>query len=184
VLAEVGWNHTMSQHVALLRGAARIQNKTWGIMIGWKYTNPPYLDSGEEIYRQMVDAYEAGANYIMLFDYPQLEGNAYGVLEDEHFEALERFWNNVVKNPALPFGSKVAVAALVLPKDYGWGMRTVDDRIWGIWGPDEKSPVIWNLSQSLLAQYGFGLDIVYDDPSFPLENNYTRVYYWNQTVSP
>ena len=181
VLAEVGWNRSMPQDIAMLRGAATMQNKTWGVMIGWKYTAPPYLDTGDMIYSQMVDAYDAGAKYIVLFNYPQMEGNPYGVMKDEHFEALTRFWNNVVQNSSVPFGSTTAEAALVLPKDYGWGMRTVDDTIWGIWGADQKSPVIWNVSQSLLAQYGFHLDIIYDDPSYPIEGNYTKVYYWNQT---
>jgi hypothetical protein len=26
------------------------------------------------------------------------------------------------------------------------------------------------------------LDIVYIDPQFPLESNYSRIYYWNQTL--
>ncbi len=75
-----------------------MQNKDWGVMITWKYTEPPYLDSGVEIYRQMVDAYRAGAKYIVVFNYPQLKENAYGVMTDEHFDALEKFWNDVVKN--------------------------------------------------------------------------------------
>ena len=61
VFAEVGLNRTLSQDIALLRGAAHMQKKDWGVMIGWKYTLPPYLDTGEHIYNQMVDSYRAGA---------------------------------------------------------------------------------------------------------------------------
>ena len=71
-------------------------------------------------------------------------------------------------------------AVLVLPKNYGWGMRKPDDRGW-YWGPDENSPQIWSISRVLLAWYGLRLDIVYDDPAFPLTGKYPKVYYWNGT---
>ena len=63
-----------------------MQNKEWGAMITWKYDAPPYLDSGEEIYKQMQMAYTAGANYIVIFNYPQNDtSNPYGVMKDDHF---------------------------------------------------------------------------------------------------
>ena len=182
VFAEVGWNHTMAQDVALVRGAATLQNKTWGVIVTWKYTEDPYLASGDEVLDQMVDAYAAGAKYIVLFNYPQMEDNPYGAMRDEHFRALEEFWNQIVSKPVIKFGSASPSAVLVLPSNYGWGMRNPNDTIWGMWGPDEKSPVVWNISRALLNLYGFGLDIVYDDPNFPIASNYTRVYYWNQTI--
>jgi hypothetical protein len=181
VLAQVACNHTMQQDVALVRGAARLQNKDWGVILGWKYDVPPYLDSGENVYGQMVDAYAAGAKYVVLFNYPTLEDNDFGVMKEEHFTALNSFWDNVVKNSAMVRGSTEAEAALVLPRNYAWGMRHPNDRIWGYWGPDDKSLQIWNLSRSLIAEYGFRLDIVYDDARFLLNNNYTKVYLWNQT---
>lgn len=183
VLAQAGWNHTLEQDIALLRGAARMQNKSWGEMITWKYRHPPYLDSGEAIYEQMSTAYECGAEYFMIFNFPTLEGNDYGLLLDEHFEALERFWNDVVKNPEVVHGSIEAESALVLPRNYGWGMRRPDDRIWGWWGPDEKSDQIWTLSRQLLEQYDLSLDIVYEDPEFPIQGKYSQIYYWNHTIN-
>ena len=184
MLAQFGWNNSFVQDIALNRGAARMQNKDWGAIITWKYTEAPYLDSGEEIYKQMRMAYEAGAKYVVIFNYPKIEDNPYGIMTDEHFEALERFWKDIMTTPntrPTPDSSK-AEAALVLPKNYGWGMRNPEDRIWGFWGPDEKSPRIWKLSRLLLSHYGIHLDIVYDDPAFPLAGNYTRIYYWNQTI--
>jgi hypothetical protein len=184
MLAQFGWNNSFVQDIALNRGAARVQNKDWGAIITWKYTKAPYLDSGEEIYKQMRMAYEAGAKYVVIFNYPKIKDNPYGIMTDEHFEALERFWKDMMTVPnarPTPDSSK-AEAALVLPKNYGWGMRNPEDRIWGFWGPDEKSPRIWQLSRILLSQYGIHLDIVYDDPAFPLAGNYTRIYYWNQTI--
>ncbi len=183
VLAQVGWNHSLAQDIALVRGAARLQDKSWGAIVTWKYSDWPYLGSGDAIYEQMCTVYEAGAEYVVLFNYPTIEGNDYGVMQDEHFDALERFWNQVVRNPWIVHGGLEAEAVLVLPRNYGWGMRHPEDRIWGWWGPDEKSPQIWNISRQLLEQYGTSLDIVYDDTAFPAEGVYKTVYYWNQTVN-
>jgi len=181
ILAQFGWNHTLEQDMALVRGAANLQNKTWGTIITWKYNQPPYLDSGEAIYDQMCTAYETGAKYAVLFNYSEDMEGPYGTLQEEHFTALERFWNEVVQSPEVKQGSLEAEAVLVLPENYGWGMRSPNDSIWGIWEPDEKSPHIWQLSRNLIEQYGFGLDIVYDDPEIPVEGKYPKIYYWNHT---
>jgi hypothetical protein len=183
VLAQAGWNHTLEQDIALVRGAATMQNKDWGMMVTWKYngTESAYLDSGENIYTQMVSAYTAGAKYIAVFNYPWLEGNAYGVMKDEHFAALEKFWKEATTN-TLEHNCTKAEAVLVLPRNYGWGMRNPNDKIWGFWGSDVNSPQIWALSRQLLEQYGFRLDMVYDDPSFPVEGRYANVFWWNSTA--
>jgi len=181
VLGSFGWNHTLTQDIALVRGAAEMQNKKWGAIITWKYNHPPYLDSGEAIYDQMRTAYEVGAEYVVIFNYAEDMEGPYGTLQDEHFMALERFWNEVVQSPEVEQGSVEAEAVLVLPENYGWGMRNPEDKIWGIWGPDEKSQQIWELSRNLLEQYGLGLDIIYDDPEFPVEGKYVQTIYWNQT---
>ena len=180
VFAEAGWNHTLAKDVALIRGAANLQHKDWGVIITWKYNETPYLDSGEAIYEQMLSVYEAGAKYIVIFDYPYSDANPYGVMLNEHFEALQKLWNNIAQGK-ITHSSTIANAVLVLPKNYGYGFRYPEDTIWGFWGPDEKSPVIWNLSQELLSRYGYSLDIVYDDSSFPFEGKYSMVYYWNST---
>ncbi len=185
MLTQLGFNESISQNIGLIRGAARMQSKEWGAIITWKYTQPPYLDSGEEIYNQMLTSYEAGAKYVVIFNYPQIDGNPYGTLRDEHFEALEKFWNTVTKASnsvgLTDFGQ--AEMVLVLPKNYGWGMRRPDDRIWGYWGPDDKSDPVWNISRSLLSKYGLRLDIVYEDSEFPVADKYSQVYYWNQTIA-
>ena len=181
MLAQFGWNNTYTQEIALVRGAAKMQNKSWGTIITWKYDEEPYLDSGEEIYKQMLTAYHAGAEYAVIFNYPQIEGNPYGILEDEHFEALEKLWREIEQNPRKTSETQ-AEAVFVLPKNYGWGMRHIEDWIWGFWGPDEKSQQIWEISRKLLEQYGASLDIVYDDPEFPVTDKYQLIYYWNQTI--
>jgi hypothetical protein len=70
LFAEFGSNSSIIQNIALARGASRMQNKTWGAIITWKYSQPPYLDSGNTIYEQMLDAYMSGAKYVIIFDYP------------------------------------------------------------------------------------------------------------------
>jgi len=183
IFAHAGWDHTLEQDIALVRGAANLQNKSWGTIITWKYNHPPYLDTPENVYEQMWTSYEAGANYVIIFNYPTYpEGNQYGVMTDEHFDALESFWNDIVKNPVV-HGSVKAEAVLVLPQNYGWGMRNPEDNIWAFWEPDEKSEQIWTILQQLLTQYGTHLDIVYDDPAFPFTGNYQQIYYWNQTIT-
>ncbi len=181
IFAQIGWNpNLIDQQIAQIRGAATLQNKTWGTIITWKTMQPPYLDSGESIYNQMVTSYNAGAKYITLFNYPYNDtNNPYGTLTDEHFQALEKFWNQVATKTTP--NAAYAEAALVLPKDYGWSMRTSEDKIWGFWNPDSKSVYIWNNTQTLLNRYGLRLDIVYEDPAYPIQGNYSKVYYWNQT---
>lgn len=186
ILAQFGRNTSVVQDIALARGAALMQNKRWGAIITWTYDKPPYIVDGEKMYNQMLMSYQAGADYLVIFNYPQIEGNAYGILTDDHFEAIEKFWNDVTTVSglkttlnAIPYSNQ-AEAALVLPRNYGWGMRRPDDRLW-YWGPDEKSPQIWDLSRKLLSQYGLSLDIVYEDPLFPVTGKYNRIYYWNQS---
>ena len=181
ILAQFGWNHTLAQDIALVRGAANLQNKSWGTIITWKYNHSPYLDSGDAIYEQMRTSYETGAKYAVIFNYAENMTGPYGTLLEEHFVALERFWNQVVQNSDVNQGSIKGEAVLVLPENYGWGMRNPEDKIWGLWGPDEKSLQIWELSRNLLEQYGFGLDIVYEDSEFPVEDKYGQIFYWNQT---
>ncbi len=184
VLAQFGSNSSYIRDIDFIRGAARLQNKEWGAIITWKYSGPPYLDTGEEIHQQMLAACEAGAKYIIIFDYPQMEGNLYGVMQDEHFQALERFANDVMDTAKIRTFSDLskADAVLVLPRNYGSGMRRPNDIIWGYWQPDEKSAQIWDTFCKLILRHGIHLDIVYDDPAFPVAGKYAHVYYWNQTV--
>jgi len=186
IFAELGWNHNTAKHIGLCRGAATVQQKDWGTIIVWKDRDPEnytkgIYKTGPEMLYDMLLSYETGADYIIIFNYPtDPPGNPYGILTDEHFEAIQQFWNYMQHHPE-EYGKTEAQAALVLPENYAWGMRYPDDSIWGYWGPDENSTQIWNLSQTLLDQYGLALDIVYDDPDFPIADIYPEIYYWNYT---
>ena len=179
VFAELGWNHNEAQHIALCRGAANVQNKQWGAIITWATNDPPYLASGTQMLQELNVAYSAGAQYLIVFNYPQI--NPYGALTDEHFKVLEEFWNQMHSSPRNTAGNDGQVA-LVLPKDYGWGMRQANDRIWGLWEADDLAPQIGAKIASLIQQYGYSLDIIYDDPHFNYTEKYSTIYYWNGTT--
>lgn len=181
IFAHFGWNHSRAQHIALCRGAANVQDKDWGAIITWTYNNPPYIDSEAQILQDMITAYRAGARYVVVFDFPY--DQPFGILEEEHFDAMENFWS-MTRSPHQSSLEKVeADVAFVLPKDYGWGMRTIDDNIWGVWPPDDKAPLIWENMNALIQRYGLKLDIIYDDPRFNFEEKYSQTYYWNSTIS-
>jgi hypothetical protein len=69
--------------------------------------------------------------------------------------------------------------AFILPKDYGWGMRNPDDKIWGVWSLDDLSTLIWDKMNSLITKWGLKLDIIYDDVRFNSKEKYSKVYFWN-----
>lgn len=183
VLAQFGSNNSVAQAIQQVRGAARLQGKEWGVIVTWKYMQPPYLASGEEIFDQMMTAYQAGAKYVVLFDYPQMPDNPYGVLQKGHFDALEQFSRTVkeTSNTKVIDDNKAEVV-LVLPSNYGHGLRREDDRIWGYWGTDDKTAQVWNAVRALDARYRLRMDIVFDDPAFPALNKYCSVFLWNQSM--
>ena len=196
LLSQIGWNKSSTHSIALGRGAAENLNKEWGVIITWTYDNYPYLASGQRIYNEMVDAYKTGAKIIAIFNFPYadpipdpfypidsgspFEYYPYGTLKDEHFQAMEQFWNEYIQKKPELWDSIKPEAALVLPKDYGWGIRSANDRIW-YWSADEQSEHIWEIYQNLLVRYGLRLDIVYEDPNMVFENKYQNIYYWNMT---
>jgi hypothetical protein len=180
VFAELGWNHNQAQHVALCRGAANVQNKQWGAIITWAYNDPPYLASGTQMLEDLNMAYDSGAKYLIVFNYPQI--NPYGALTEEHFKTMETFWNQIHSSTRNVVGNEDGRVAIVLPKDYGWGMRQPNDKIWGLWPADDLSPQIGAKIATLIKQYGLNLDIIYDDPQFNYTEKYSTIYYWNGTT--
>ena len=186
LLAQFGWNYSRQLNVALCRGAATMQNKDWGVMITWTYTQPPdnesYLESGDELYDDLVLAYESGAEYILVFD--TNENYTQSTLKKEHLDALKRFWQYATDNPrpSTPPSDRVAY---VLPKDYGYGFRGPNDTIWGLWGAAEyeHSLKISTEVGALIREYQNRLDIIYDDE---LKANssygYSKLIFWNGTV--
>jgi hypothetical protein len=184
VFAEFGWNHNRQLQIALCRGAAEAYNKDWGAIITWESTESPYIESGEELYEDMVLAYKTGAKYVVVFDYPKI--GQYGILSDErgHFDAMKDFWTYIHSNPQ-EHGAIQGEAAYVLPQDYGFGFRSPTDKIWGLWNADNLSEKVWNDANTLIEQYGARLNIIYDDPEVmnAIESHYDKLFFWNQTIT-
>ena len=180
VFAEFGWNHSRQLHIALCRGAARAQNKEWGVIVTWTYRKSPYIEDAEELYRDLVLAYNNGAKYIIVFNYPT-NVTEFGVLTREHLNSMRKFWNYV---SAFPQPKQASKTAYVLPEDYGYGFRGPDDQIWGLWEPDELSPKVWNDANSLLTSSGAKLDLVYETTELDREQQYEKLIFWNGTTIP
>jgi len=127
IFCEFGSNQSITQAIDLCGGAANMQNKTWRAIITWTYDQPPYIENATAIYHDLTAAYTSGAKYEIIFDYPQVGDNPYGILTVQHFAALEKFWSNIPNFKV----SSVPEAAFVLPHNYGWAMRNPQDLIWG-----------------------------------------------------
>jgi hypothetical protein len=181
VFAEFVGNESRERHIALCRGAAETLGKDWGVMVTWKYNQPPYLESGDELYSDLSLAYSSGAKYAVVFSYPNI--TKYGTLTDEHFKTLERFWDTLHNDPS-SLGSAKSSVAYVIPADYGFGFRSAEDTIWGVFPTDEYSAKIYSDTAALTAKYGAKLNILYDGAETAAKlGGYSAVYYYNQTVT-
>jgi hypothetical protein len=192
IFTEFAGNQSRQMAIALCRGAmhtlnaddARTQSQDWGVMITWKYNQAPFLEDASELYSDMILAYENDAKYIIVFNSPENQTNTseLGTLTTDHLDAMKKFWNYTKTNPR----DQVYPAdiAYVLPHDYGFGFRTPNDTIWGIWSADELSPRIWNDTNDLLSTYSSRLDIIYetklDGESINLP--YKTLIFWNGTT--
>jgi hypothetical protein len=177
VFAEFGWNYSRQLNVALCRGAATAYGKDWGVIITWTYKQPPYIESGADLYNDMVLAYQNGAKYIIVFD--TNEGYTQSILTQEHLNAIQKFWQYVQNHPRTitPLSNRTAY---VLPENYAYGFRGGYDKIWGLWGPDELTTTICMNVSSLLINFGQDLDMVYPDSSQSIDSlGYGRVLTWN-----
>lgn len=177
VFAEFGWNYSRQLNAALNRGAASVLNKDWGIMITWTYNTSPYIESGKELYDDLVLAYDNGAKYILVFD--TNENYTQGILREEHLSALEKFWEYAQDNPRNMINIDNRVA-FVLPKGYGYGFRGPDDKIWGLWRNDTFSLEISHHLGYFLKEYGSRLDIIYDEDV--KYETYSKYIFWNGTI--
>ena len=72
VFAEFVGNQSRQSIIALDRGAAQSFNEDWGVIVTWKYDQPPYLENGTELYADLSLAYSAGATYAIVFSYPNI----------------------------------------------------------------------------------------------------------------
>jgi hypothetical protein len=192
VFAEYGWNsgwedYSRQLNAALVRGAATAMKKDWGIMITWAYQQPPYMESGPDLYDDMISAYQNGAKYIIVFD--SNKDWTENVLQQDHFDAMKQFWKFTQTNPRTGMPVNIR-SAYVLPENYGEGFRSPDDTIWGLWRADfnvaeGSQNFTTNIKMSvatLLQMFGPKLDIVFPREHQTVESiEYENVLYWNDT---
>jgi hypothetical protein len=178
VLSQFGWNYSRQINIAQNRGAATVQDKDWGAIVAWTYREPPYLGSGEALFDDLVLAYENGAKYVIVFDSNEEYTNT--ILTQEHLDAMERFWLYTKDNPR-PSDLLAGRVAFVLPKDWAYGFRGPDDKIWGLWETDELVSSISETLGALLNEYGSKLDVIYDD-GLELDSTYKEYFFWNGTT--
>ena len=180
LLAQFGWNYSRQLNVGLCRGAATAQDKDWGAIITWTFTQPPYIETDQELYNDLLLAYDNGAKYIAVFN--SNKNYSDGILNQEHLDALKQFWQYTQTNPRKlsPINERTAY---MLPKDYAYGFRGPNDKIWGLWEADDLSvPISINLG-SLLEQYGSKLDIIYEDYlQMGSSQQYNKLINWNDTT--
>ncbi len=174
VFTEIGGNYSQQVNIALCRGAATAQNKDWGAIITWKYNQAPFIESPQELYDDMLLAYNNGAKYIVVFDSDE---QGHSILTQDHLDAIQRFYNYAQNNPATTTPTNQRTA-YVLPNAYGFGFRWPTDHIWGIWQADELSANITTSIGTLLNQYGDKLDIIYDD-NLQSNNRYNQLVFWD-----
>jgi hypothetical protein len=124
----------------------------------------------------MLLAYDNGAKYIIVFDSDE---NGHSILQAEHLDAMQRFWNYTQNNQPKSNYPKSQRTAFILPDAYGFGFRWPTDHIWGIWQADELTANISLSIGTLLKQYGEKLDIIYDDELQQGNNGYSQLIYWN-----
>jgi hypothetical protein len=183
VFCEFGRNTVRDLEIAQCRGAAEMHNKTWGVTITWTYDEPPYIVPPTVLYDDMVEAYAAGAKYILVFNYPQL--GEYGLLTEQHMQEMQRFRDYANSRPQNQT-SNTQRLAYALPDNYGWGMRRADDTIWGVWPADGNSTKIWSDLNSLSAKYGSTFDIITYSPWSRLfwKQHYDTLVRWNTNSVP
>jgi hypothetical protein len=142
------------------------------------------MESGAELYNDLLLAYDNGAKYILVFD--SNKDYTGSTLTQEHLDALKNFYQYTQQNPrkSTPVNERTAY---ILPKDYAYGFRGPNDKIWGLWEADSLSAPMSTEMGNLLQQYDSKLDIVYQD-ALGLGNiqEYKSIICWNNSspVSP
>ncbi len=179
VFAEFALGYDRPLNLDLVRGAATAQNKDWGVMITWKYTQPPYMESRMELFYDMKLAYDNGAKYIIIFD--SNKDWTQSVLNDDQQAAIKDFWNYANANPRTdsPVSDRIGY---VLPDDYGYGFRGPEDKIWGLWQADNLTVDISMSIKTLMQICGKNLDILYPDGLQAVQSlGYKSTIFWNDT---
>ncbi len=178
IFAEYNWNYSRQLTTSLIRGAATTLGKQWGVII--TYTKPPFLQTGNQLYFDMVDAYDSGAKYIVVLD--TNENWTAGTLTPEHFQAIQQFWEYAQTHPRNSYSVNQRVA-YALPEGFAYGFRGPLDHIW-CWPANMTSFMLSESVQIMLLKYGSKLDITYEDALISSNPyGYAKTYYWNDPAA-
>ena len=185
IFTEYVGNQSRQIATGLCRGAAKSLGRQWGVIITWSNNIEPLVENPEQLYKDMVLAYQNGAKYIIVFNSPgQFNATTeFGTLTSEHFEKMKQFWSYAHTHPSVePYPANTA---FVLPRDYGYGFRGPNDRLWGKWEADDLAHQIWeDVQELLLKRYVPSIDIVYETITgdVPIDLPYDRLIFWNGTI--
>ena len=91
-----------------------------------------------------------------------------GLLQDEQFNAIQRFWTDVVQNPKVTNNVIGQDAWFCQVTDDGSVLRSPNDSYWGIWQPCKPVHTKFGMRfKCSLAKYGSNIDIIFDNPAYP-----------------
>jgi len=191
VFAELGLNsgnevYSRQLSIALCRGAATAFKQDWGAIITYSSAQAPYMENSSQLKSDMLLAYNNGAKYIVVFDSnPNFTQN---ILDSSQLGAIKWFWQYAEANPRT-VGQPSDRSVYVLPPDFGYGFRSPNDTVWGLWNAN------WDGTASLdfvadvsmcvvtfLQMFNQSLDIIYPISNATLQSiGYKNVIYWNDT---
>jgi len=135
----------------------------------------------------MVQAYRNNAKYIVVFD---TNANwTQNVLDSKQLNAIEEFWQYAQANPRTMINPSDR-SVYVLPQDFGFGFRSPNDTIFGLWnanwGGSSSLTFVADISMyvvTFLQMCGDSLDIIYPVSNSNIEAlGYKNVVYWNDTT--
>jgi len=187
VLAQFVGNQSRQIAISLCRGAANVQGRSWGAII--TFSQGSTIENPQQLYSDMVLAFENDAKYIVVFDSSsnQTSTPGIGLLTAQHLDSMKRFWTYAIAHPRVDLDP--AEVAYVLPADFGFGFRGTNDTVWGLTFPLNETDSalqskIWNDTNNLVAQYGEKLDIVYENlvDGFHSRLVYDGLIYYNGTI--
>lgn len=179
-------NYSRQVSMSLCRGAATAFDQNWGVMITWATQQYPYMENATDLYNDMILAYSNGAKYIVVFD---TNANwTENVLNSQQLAAIKQFSQYAQANPRTVTHPSDRTA-YVLPQDFGFGFRSPNDTIFGLWKANWDSTTslafvadICMCTVTYIQMMGSNLDIIYPVSNGTIDSlGYKSVIYWNDT---
>ena len=180
VFGRITMNYSRQINIDLCRGAATVQNKDWGVMITWTYTQPPYMES--YLTSTMTWCWRMKMEQNTLLSLIVTKTLLRTFYNKDNLMRCSSF-GSTRKSTLRSISPVSERSAYVLPDGYAYGFRSpTDDSIWGLWRNDSVTLDISMTIGTLFQIFGNNLDIVYPEANQTLESvGYKNVIYWNDT---